>query len=327
VSSPWPALATPGSYALLRGDCAAHLRRGPLPERAHLVYLDPPYNTDRDFGAFRDVWRWGPEAEQELAELARTSDGGRRMSMLLEATLAATGDDALGAYLCSLGLRLALLVERALHPAGTLVLHCDPSVSPYLRLCLDALLGRAAFLNELVWRYRRWPSRVRRLQRMHDTLLVYAAEPERAAQRPFVALTRERAPSTQRRWGEQRIRAVHDAQGKRQPSRAEVEASPGVPLDDVWELPIVAPSGRERCGFPTQKPLALLARLVEIYSEPGQLVLDPYCGSGTTLVAACAAGRRALGLDVEPAALALARGRLEALSATEGAQSPQGTLP
>jgi len=145
---------------------------------------------------------------------------------------------------------------------------------------------------------------------MHDTLLFYAPEPDHPDRR-FATLFEPRAPSTERRWGASRIRASHRPDGSRAPSEGEEEPSDGAPLSDVWDLPIIAPSARERTGYPTQKPLRLLERIVEAASAPGDLVLDPCCGSGTTLVAARRLGRRWLGIDVSEEALAVARGRLE----------------
>ncbi|MBM4320358.1 MAG: site-specific DNA-methyltransferase [Deltaproteobacteria bacterium] len=301
---------------LLHGDCLQLLAAWDeaADGRATLIYLDPPFMTCRDFGTFSDVWCWDGEAELGLAELEQgPAAGARRAAAFLRGLLVWAGRGPLAAFLVYLARRLAMAVERALHPAtGSLVLHCDPSTSHYSKLLLDALLGPGCFLNEIIWHYRRWPVRSRFLQRMHDVLLFFRASAVSAldAERPFATVLVERAPSTLRRWGSARIHARRDLDGRRLPSREEEEDSAGAPLDDVWDLPIIAPSARERVGFPTQKPLALLERLISITTRPGDLVLDPCCGSGSTLVAAARQGRRAIGMDISGEALTLARQRL-----------------
>lgn len=298
---------------LLHGDCLDLLEKWQESDgRATLVYLDPPFMTARDYGAFRDIWSWDEAAAEGLAALLESpAPAAARAGLFLQGLVAWAGQGPLAAYLVFLARRLAAAVERALDPeAGSLVLHVDPATSHYSKLLLDALLGQGCFLNEIVWHYRRWPVQSRFLQRMHDVLLFYRARAEGDGARPFATLLAERAPSTLRRWGRARIRARHDADGRRLPSCEEEQPSPGVPLDDVWDLPIIAPSARERVGFPTQKPLALLDRLIRITTRPGDLVLDPCCGSGTTLVAAARLGRRAVGIDVSAEAVAVAMRRL-----------------
>lgn len=306
--------AAPGTGRVLRGDCLDVLQAKVAPASVDLCYLDPPFFTGRDFGSFDDRWAWGEAAERDLGSArAACPEAGDR----LEGLIAAAGDPALAAFLCFLAARLAA-IRRVLAPHGSLFLHCDPTAGPYLRVLGDALLGRSAFVNEIVWRYRRWPVRTAAFQRMHDTLLYWVLRPEDPARR-FSTLFEPRAPSTQRRWGEARIRASHRPDGSRAPSEEDAQASPGAPLSDVWDLPIIAPSARERTGYPTQKPLALLLRIVQSATAPGDLVLDPCCGSGTTLVAAARLDRRYLGIDTSEEAVGLARRRL--------AEEATGTLP
>ncbi len=292
--------------ALHRGDCLEALPRATPPGSVDLCYLDPPFFTGRDHGAFDDRWRWDATAEADRARA--TELAGATFARRLDGLLQALDAPALAAYVCFLAARLARIVE-ALADHGAIVVHVDPTAAPHVRLLLDALLGRQAFVNEIVWRYRRWPVPQRALQRMHDTLLMYAPQPDHPDRR-FEVLYEPRAASTVKRWGRRKIQASHRADGTRAPSENVEAESSGAPLSDVWELPIIAPSARERTGYPTQKPLQLLRRVVAIASTPGDLVLDPFCGSGTTLVAAVEQGRRALGIDISDEALALARGRL-----------------
>src|SRR5690606_33999234 len=156
-----------------------------------------------------------------------------------------------------------------------------------------------------------WPSKTRNFQRVHDVLLRYVRDPQ--VEPRFNQLYEPLAPSTRATWGDKKQRAVTDDTGRRVRSSTTDEESLGTPLGDVWEVSIVAPVAKERTGYPTQKPEALLQRLIEACTNPGDLVLDPYMGSGTTLAVALRNGRRAIGLDVGAEAHTVTRQRLEGL--------------
>jgi adenine specific DNA methylase Mod len=261
---------------LLSGDNAAVLPTL-APGSVTLAYLDPPFATGRDFRtkagelAYSDRW---PTFE---------------------------------AYLDHLRVRLELL-RPLLAPHGSVVVHVDPRTSGYVRVLGDGIFGRESFASEIVWRYRRWPSPTTNFQRVHDVLLRWVADPHAAPH--WTQLHEPLAASTLATWGTGRQQAQTDATGRRTRSRAMQEDSPGVPLGDVWELPIIAPSSHERTGYPTQKPEALLERLQRALTVEGDLVVDPYCGSGTTLAVAARLGRSGIGIDASPVAIATARERL-----------------
>ena len=259
-------------------DCAARL---PLIGRGFdLAYMDPPFNTGRAFMTSGDAPRTAfVDRFESVNEFVR--------------------------YVVA----RARLAWNLLLPGGSLVVHVDPSTSHYLKVALDGELGASQFASEIVWRYRRWPVNTPNFQAMHDVLLRYV----KGAEEPIFHVEYEPlAPSTQKTFGTGKQRASKDASGRRAPSQAsETEASPGVPLADVWEIPIVAPSGRERTGYPTQKPIALLKRLVRTLSNPGGWVLDPFCGSGTTLAAAVELGRNAIGIDSSSVAIEYTEKRLD----------------
>jgi site-specific DNA-methyltransferase (adenine-specific) len=266
-----PAIAT-ALGAVYEGDNLGVLERlAELePESVALAYCDPPFFTGRDFGAFTDRW------------------------------------DSLRDYVDAFGLRAAECY-RLLMPEGRLVVHVDWRVSAYLRVELDKCFGREAFDNEIVWRYRRMPTAQPRFQRVHDTLLVYRKDRNIACRwtQPYEPL----AASTVATWGTKKQTAVV-RDGRRVRSSVALEESPGVAMGDVWDIPILAPLAAERTGYPTQKPEALLRRLVEAFTLPGDTVLDPYAGSGTTLVAAAKLGRRFVGVDASPKAIDTMRARL-----------------
>jgi DNA modification methylase len=281
---------------LLHGDNHAALAAlSTADTRATLVYLDPPFFTGR---------------EHTLVERKRTATG-------IERHESEGFDDrwsSLDEYLAVLFDRIVTARELLL-PEGCLVLHVDPKTSHYLKILCDEVFGQGAFASEIVWRYRRWPAKTKNFQRVHDVLLRYVRDP--AAEPRFQQLYEPLAASTLATWGTRKQRAVTDDSGRRLRSSTTKEASPGTPLGDVWDIGIIAPVAKERTGYPTQKPEALLERLLEACTCPGDLVVDPYCGSGTTLAVAARLGRRAIGIDQNRRALTLTKRRLEA----------QGILP
>lgn len=164
---------------------------------------------------------------------------------------------------------------------GLICIHIDWRTSHHVRLLLDDLLGEDRFVNHLIWSYGLGGSSPRRFARKHDDLLLYCIDPERYWFDP------PRVPAMSNRLRGQSKKAT-----------------------DVLDIPSINNMAKERTGYPTQKPLALLDLLVRACCPPGGTVLDPCCGSGTTLVAAVCAGRNAVGLDINPAAIATARKRL-----------------
>jgi len=195
-----------------------------------------------------------------------------------------------------------------------MVLHVDPKTSHYAKVLCDEIFGPRAFASEIVWRYRRWPAKTKNFQRVHDVLLRYVKNPDSAPK--FAQLYEPLAASTLATWGDKKQRAVVDSDGRRSRSSKTAEKTAGAPLGDVWEISIVAPVARERTGYPTQKPEALLGRLIEACTAPGDAVLDPYLGSGTTLSVAARLGRVGTGIDANPRALHIARQRLAAAEIT-----------
>jgi DNA modification methylase len=272
-------LARPDGSALYRGNNLDALRvlASPMRERVTLAYMDPPFHTNRTFetrdgrAAFDD--RWADRA----------------------------------AYLEALGARLEL-VRAMLAPHGCVVVHVDPKTSHYVKVLCDEIFGDDCFASEIVWRYRRWPSRTPNFQRVHDVLLRYRKSAE--VEPRYNAMYEPLAASTLATWGTKKQRAVVK-DGRRTRSSKTEEATPGVPMGDVWDIGVIAPVARERTGYPSQKPEALLERLVQALSSPGEIVLDPYAGSGTTLAVAERLGRVFVGIDESDVAIETTRSRLE----------------
>jgi site-specific DNA-methyltransferase (adenine-specific) len=301
------------------GDNLEVLRAAVADQSVDLVYLDPPFKSNQDYNvltgvkpqprpgagvrAFGDTWTWSPAAEAAYAEVAAA---GGRVATAMDALRRLTGEGDMLAYLAMMAPRLVEL-HRALHPAGSLYLHCDPTASHYLKLLLDAVFGAACFRNEVIWRYRRWPARSRQYQKMHDVLLFYSKSPGGAHYWKTLYGYEELAASTRKTFGTKRQIADFSS-GHRKPNKLDVE-SPGPPLSDVWDIGIIAPSGRERLGYPTQKPEALLERIILASSPEGGTVLDPFCGSGTSLIVAARNGRRFIGIDAAHVAVDLVKRR------------------
>lgn len=260
--------------------------RGRFAEAFTLAYLDPPFLTNR---------------VHELKVRAKGQEPERR-----EAAFDDRWPDR-AAYLEALGRRLER-VRPLLAPEGSVVVHVDPKTSHYVKVLCDEIFGDDAFTSEIIWRYRRWPSKTQNFQNVHDVLLRYRKDPKVAPR--WNPLYEPLAPSTLATWGTKKQRAVVGASGKRLRSSNEDVESKGVPLGDVWDIGVVAPIAKERTGYPTQKPEALLERLIRSLTAPGDRVLDPYAGSGTTLAVAKREGRWFLGIDASEVALSTASQRL-----------------
>jgi site-specific DNA-methyltransferase (adenine-specific) len=244
-----------------------------------LAYLDPPFNTGR---------RQSRRTLSTVADPAgdRTGFQGRRYSTKVLGETAY--DDEFDDYLGFLEPRLGE-VRRVLAASGTLYLHVDYREAHYVKVLLDRLFGRECFLNEIIWAYdygarprRRWPAK-------HDTILVYVKDPGRYW---FDAEAVEREPYM----APGLVTAEKAARGK-------------LPTD-VWWHTIVSPTGKEKTGYPTQKPEGVVRRIVQASSRPGDWCLDCFAGSGTLGAVAGAYGRRYVLIDSNPEAVAIAKKRL-----------------
>jgi DNA modification methylase len=306
----------PGN-ALYRGDNLKVLREYIRDQTIDLVYLDPPFKSNQDYNilfreqngsrsaaqikAFTDTWRWDRAAAEACQEVI---EAGGAVSRAMQAFRTFLGENDMMAYLAMMAPRLKEL-HRVLKPTGSLYLHCDPTASHYLKMLMDAVFGPACFCNEIIWHYRKWPSGKYTFQRNHDILLFYSRSETR--ERTFNQLYMDRAPSTLKRFGRAKIISGYDATGKRIPSQTNDEESKGVRQDDVWDIGRVPPIKQL---FPTQKPQPLLERIVAASSDKGQVVLDPFCGCGTTIAAAQKLGRPWIGIDITHLAIALIKHRL-----------------
>jgi DNA modification methylase len=258
-----------------------------------LIYIDPPFATGADFSFKVTVG----ESDHELP---------KQQSVIEEKAYRDMWGEGPSSYLRMMQERL-IMIRELLSERGTLYVHLDYRMSSQVRLLLDEIFGRNRFQNEIIWHYRRWPTPAREFQKMHDNILCYVKEP---GSHIFNQLYTERAESTRQRWKDQRIVAAHDERGQRVPSDYGEEESPGAPMPDVWDISIVAPVAHERTDYATQKPEALLERVIEASSEESSIVADLFCGSGTTLAVAERLGRRWIGCDLSRYAIHTTRKRL-----------------
>ncbi len=300
------------------GDNLDILRRHIPDDSVDLVYLDPPFNSRRDYNytaetgagrapgagikAFEDVWGWNLETETAYEGLLRQPHAGLARSMAALQEMLRRNETM--AYLVMMAERL-LELRRVLKPTGSLYLHCDGGASHYLKILLDALYGQGNFRNEIIWHYyNKYSAGKRIFPRSFDQILFYSAgdrylfnplrEPR---ERPIRQLLRENVGGV--------LKNKKDRSGKTM-TRWVVDRK----VDAVWRMPCLQYASPEYLGFPTQKPMALLERIVQASSQPGQVVLDPFCGCGTTLHAAEKLGRHWIGIDSAHLAIGLARHRL-----------------
>jgi len=202
-------------------------------------------------------------------------------------------------------------MHNALKSSGSIFVHCDSNASHYLRLLLDQTFSYDHFINEIIWTYRRWSNTTNSLLNAHQTIFWYS----KTNKHSFNTIYQEYSPATNiDQIVQKRTRNLHGKSAYKKDDEGNsilIEDKKGVPLNDVWDIPYLNPKARERVGWPTQKPLALVERLISISSNKNDIILDPFCGSGTTLVAAKLLGRNYIGIDISNQAIDLAKQRIE----------------
>lgn len=300
---------------LYYGDNLDVLRRHIKDETVDLVYLDPPFNSNATYNvlfseqdgsraaaqikAFGDTWHWDRSAAQTYQEVV---EAGGKLSETMQAFRLFLGDNDMLAYLTMMAPRLVEL-RRVLKPTGSIYLHCDPTASHYLKLLMDAVFGVANYRNEIIWHYLKWSTGKFAFQRNHDVIFFYT----KSKAHVFNQLFMPRAASTIKRFGAAKIVSDYDETGKRIPSEVLAQVSAGARQDDVWDMSRVPPILQL---FPTQKPEALLRRILNASCDPKGVVLDPFCGCGTTIMAAQNAGKQWIGIDITHLAITLIKHRL-----------------
>lgn len=272
-----------------------------------MCYIDPPFNSKRsyfqiynDIGgdqdkaqaqAFVDTWSWDTQAIDGYDQITTNFEGRftRQSIELIKALKQILGKSDLLAYLVSMTLRITE-IYRVLKPTGSFYLHCDPTASHYLKLCLDAVFCAqdGDFQNEIIWHYRRWTGGARRFLRMHDVIFFYTKTNKHTYNVQYTpytekSLKRKQNYHTRIKNGDVYVTHIDDR---------------GVVENDVWLIPVINSQALERLGYPTQKPEALLEKIILASSNEGDTVLDAYCGCGTSVAVAERLGRKWIGIDI-----------------------------
>jgi len=353
---------------LYYGDNLPILRQHIANESVDLIYLDPPFNSNRNYNvlfkdesghdseaqmtAFEDTWHWNQVTENLYQELVTNS--APNVSSMISALHDFIGTNQMMAYLVMMSARLVEL-HRVLKPTGSLYLHCDPTASHYLKIVLDTIIGIENFRNEIIWKrsdpkghaFTRFPS-------THDVILFYS----KGSQQTWNSQYTEYDPSylkshysniepeTNRRytlsdctnpnpdrpnltyewnqllrvwrWTKEKMQKLHD-EGRLVYTKSGMprykrylDEMEGTPITTIWtDIPFINSQAQERLGYPTQKPLALLERIINASSNPGDIVLDPFCGCGTAVAAAQKLGRSWIGIDITHLSIALQKYRLK----------------
>ena len=330
-----------------------------------LIYLDPPFNSNRNYAApvgsaaagaaFKDTWTL---SDLDVAWMGLIADEQPAMYQVLQ-TAGITHGKGMQSYLCMMAVRL-LEMRRVLKDTGSIYLHCDPTASHYLKMLMDSIYGQGNFRSEIVWRRTNAHSdgRQGRKQhgRVHDVLLFYTISDEWTWNPIYTdyepeyieKFYRHIEPETDRRYtlgdltapggaskgnpyyelmgitrywrySEDRMqelveegRVIQMRPGVVPRYKRYLDEMPGVPIQDSWDdIAPIASQSKERIGYPTQKPLALLERIIRASSNEGDVVLDPFCGCATACVAAENLGRRWIGIDISPKAVELVNLRLQ----------------
>lgn len=258
--------------------------------KVDLIYLDPPFFT-------QDVQRlYSKETKTELI----FSDKWNSMEE----------------YLLFMEERLTEC-KRTLKDTGSIFVHCDRNASHYLKVLLDKIFGMKNFQSEIIWTYKRWSNSKKGLLNNHQVILFYS----KTDRFKFNRIYTEYSETTNiDQILQERVR---DKEGKAKYKTDENgnvvigKSKKGVPLSDVWEIPYLNPKAKERVGYPTQKPVILLEQIIKLVTDEGDIVVDPFAGSGTTLVAAKILNRKYLGMDISSDAVLIAEKRLETLIKTD----------
>jgi site-specific DNA-methyltransferase (adenine-specific) len=347
---------------LYYGDNYFILREHIASESVDLIYLDPPFNSNRTYNvlfkdehgtdseaqikAFEDSWHWNLEAEQAYAEIL--TEAPDNVAKLIDSLRDFIGTNQVMAYLVMMTTRLVEL-HRVLKPTGSLYLHCDPTASHYLKIILDVIFGVNNFRNEISWERSQTRSSISKsFRKAHDILLFYSKSENYTFNMQFkelseasmklyrskdekgfyqavpVLVSGSRNGETGTAWKgiNPTMRGNSGMHWVTKPSKLDeyekqglilwpkkdggiprlkyyLSDSPGVPLNDIWhDITLISSSSHESLGYPTQKPLSLLERIIKISSNPGDIMLDPFCGCGIAVVAAEYLKRNWIGIDI-----------------------------
>lgn len=283
-----------------------------------LIYLDPPFNSNRNYNvlfkegqaeasaqirAFEDTWEWTPSTVKLFEELKQNQNP--QIAILTSSLSEFVGQNSMMAYLVNMIARLIPL-HRVLKPTGTIYLHCDPTASHYLKLIMDIIFLKKNFRNEIVWCYRGGGVPKNDFANRHDIILRYS----KSGEYQFYVDT-VRIPYSEDVLSSLPSRYDKSYRGNKVYSGYKPNPM-GKHPEDWWEIQPIMPSSKERLGYPTQKPEALLERIIKASSKEDDWVLDPFCGCGTTVAVAERLKRNWVGIDISMQAINVIMQRMKA---------------
>lgn len=305
---------------LYYGDNLDVLPRIPA-ESVDLIYLDPPFKSNAAYNilfrslkgdpssaqihAFDDTWSWSIEAESAFQALATSSATPPELTAFLRAMFQILGKSDMMAYLVMMAPRLVEM-RRVLKLTGSIYLHCDPTASHYLKLLMDSIFGASHFVNEIIWHYHSGGIPKTNFAKKHDVILYYGRSQTRFFDTDAASIPRNVCPECHRledKWNHLKKNVDTDGRVFRTIKSAGkvysyYDDEPAI-APDVWlGISHLQQKDPERLGYPTQKPLALLERIIKSSCPPDGVVLDPFCGCGTAVDAAQQLGRAWIGIDV-----------------------------
>ncbi len=307
---------------LYYGDNLDVLRRHIKDETIDLIYLDPPFNSNATYNilfaeqngsqaaaqikAFEDTWRWDQSAAKVYQE---TVESGGKVAQALLAFRTFLGDSNMLAYLVMMAARLVEL-HRVLKPTGSLYLHCDPTASHYLKIVLDTIFSTKYFQNEIIWCYETAGKSKKHFSKKHDVILFYSKSNEWIFNYKDISIPRKRG---------KHMKIGFDENGREYEQKMDRKTGKiyrwyfdegRLPFDYWIDIQFINREEAQRLGYPTQKPEALLERIIQASSNPGDIVLDPFCGCGTAIASAQKLGRSWIGIDITHLAITLVKHRL-----------------
>ncbi|MDR1360805.1 MAG: HNH endonuclease [Rickettsiales bacterium] len=278
-----------------------YVMNGMNSQSVDLIYLDPPFNSKRTYSApigtkaagasFKDMWTWKDIDESYLETLA---DKYPEMATYI-ASVGSSHSKAMMAYLTYMAQRI-IEMYRILKDTGSLFLHCDPTASHYLKQLLDIVFGKQNFMNEIIWYYKNASRGKKKFAKSHDVIFWYSKDNSKYTFYRDDILVPFESGMTEWRYS--------------RGGQAGKEMPKGKTPDDVFVLPSLNAMDKERTGYPTQKPLALLRKIILTATAKGDVVFDPFCGCATACVAAQQLGRKWIGIDIEEQAVKVLIDRL-----------------
>ena len=334
TTSSGPAIGEIMSRTIFTGD-NLNVLRGMNSDTVDLIYLDPPFNSDRNYNApigskaagaaFKDTWTL---SDVDLAEHDLLEKDHPKLHTAILAAQKTAGDSTMS-YLIMTAPRLVEM-QRILKPTGSIYLHCDSTEGAYLKMVMDAIFRRGNFRNEIVWDYKKVSnSKARKFLRAHDTILFYTNSDEYTYNEMYDSELSPRKQqlvdtgyNTKRMKGDRYLYIYDQAKVDQRVADGrlrledfdivrEVDVTKGNRFTDVFSINFINSQSKEYVGYPTQKPTALLERIIKASTNPGDVVLDPFCGCATAAIAAEKTGRRWVGIDLSPKAFELVNERLD----------------